>query len=341
MLKKTKMNNVQPKQYPFLDFAPRKCNSFNTFFFPILQRHKNKAKRFKIMWPLTKNITLYVTRLWHLFLQTATAVTSLEEWTTESLLLFPESIFTKQQHFFFYIKKPNFSSLEERWGGPTNHSEFRNTQIGAATFSYMLDSSAVLGIVSMVKQEILLNNCRIMELENHLVVAMFFDLCELEWEMTWYITDCIVLVTGLLANGVMLWVLLRGKNAFTASQVGAAQLIMLEAGPCRPTSGVPVSPVAVKQREMSHIRPQVHSTETSNHMWILASKVLGLNLAAMNLIYLAVTPVSLIKVTPVNGSGILFILLPLIFFNQVVILTHWSTYCKSLTWKFLSPAWPL
>lgn len=104
----------------------------------------------------------------------------------------------------------------------------------------MLDSSALLGIVSMVKQEILLNNCRIMKLDHHLEVAMLFDLCELEWQMIWYIIDCIVLVTGLLANGAMLWVLLRGKNAFTASQVGAAQLIMLEAGPCRPTSGVPV-----------------------------------------------------------------------------------------------------
>lgn len=236
MLKKTKMNNVQPKQYPFLDFAPRKCELFS-----ILQRHKNKAKRFKIMWPLNKNITLYVTRLWHLFLQTATAVTSLEEWRSEPLRAFSCFLKASSQNstfFFFFLTAKLFQNLKKDEVGRPITVSFETGK--SDTFSYMLDSSALLGIVSMVKQEILLNNCRIMKLDHHLEVAMLFDLCELEWQMIWYITDCIVLVTGLLANGAMLWVLLRGKNAFTASQVGAAQLIMLEAGPCRPTSGVPV-----------------------------------------------------------------------------------------------------
>lgn len=70
--------------------------------------------------------------------------------------------------------------------------------------------------------------------------------------MIWYCNDFIVLVMGSLANVAMLWVLLQRKNTFTASQVGAAQFIMLEVAPCRPTSGAPVSPVAVKQGNVTH-----------------------------------------------------------------------------------------
>lgn len=55
------------------------------------------------------------------------------------------------------------------------------------------------------------------------VVEIFFEHCRWRWREVWYITDSIILVAGLLTNLVMLWVLLREKNAFTASQVGAAQ----------------------------------------------------------------------------------------------------------------------
>lgn len=61
-----------------------------------------------------------------------------------------------------------------------------------------------------------------MESENNFMVAEFFQECELQWDHVWDFTDSIILVTGVLANAAMLWVLLRDKNTFTASQVGAA-----------------------------------------------------------------------------------------------------------------------
>lgn len=54
---------------------------------------------------------------------------------------------------------------------------------------------------------------------------------------------------------------------------------------------------------------QTINTKTSSQTWVLALKVLGLNLAAMNLIYLSVMPVSLSMLTPSNFSGIFFFLL--------------------------------
>lgn len=110
--------------------------------------------------------------------------------------------------------------------------------------------SAILRIVSVAKQEILSNNCSLMESENNIMVAEFFQECELQWDHVWDFTDSIILVTGVLANAAMLWVLLRDKNAFTASQVGASRVVTLEVEPRRPTRGQPAS----KQREMSHIR---------------------------------------------------------------------------------------
>lgn len=106
-----------------------------------------------------------------------------------------------------------------------------------------------------------------MESGNNLAVAEAFELCEWQWEHIWFFTDSFILVTGVLANVAMLWVLLRDKNAFTASQVGAAQVIALKVGP-------PVVPLGgglgVKPCRMNggkcHTSDHECSTKTSNLM---------------------------------------------------------------------------
>lgn len=198
------------------------------------------------MLPMTKTLG-FVGLSRRPFLKWHFPVALFEERTEENPFLLFESLFAKPQ-LVPCKKKANFSRTwrKMKWMGESGwvlkHSHLR---------LHIFIHRAIWRIVQ-------LNNCSFIEPDKHLLLANHFEMCDWEWDLVWFCTDSILLITGVLANSAMLWVLLRDKIAFTASQVGVALVITLKEAPRRPISGVAWRRLLVKQHEMSHIRSQVH-----------------------------------------------------------------------------------
>lgn len=75
--------------------------------------------------------------------------------------------------------------------------------------------------------------------ENARMVYQTIQSCEWKWREPWFFTDIFILITGVLTNVPLLWLLLREKKSSSASQVGAVLPSSSQVLKCHSTDGMP------------------------------------------------------------------------------------------------------
>lgn len=98
----------------------------------------------------------------------------------------------------------------------SSHRHIFSSPVLMMTFFVEQDKKKKKGIGSFFGR-----SAAIMMSENARLVFLTFETCEWKWRKPWLFTNIFILITGVLTNVALLWLLLREKKSSSASQVGA------------------------------------------------------------------------------------------------------------------------